>query len=72
MKIIKRGIPSEDKVWLGTCTNCNSIIEATRRELKFDSFSRPGEDFGRADCPVCNKSMCFYEKDHGDAEVGGE
>lgn len=62
MKIIRRGIPKKEVVWEGTCTDCNSVIEAKRSEvaMEYDPVGR--DDFGRANCPVCGHGMVFYPK----------
>lgn len=74
MRIIKKGKPKE-RLWRGTCTDCNSVIEAKQSELAVTNDHRaiseesPNGDFGRANCPVCGHGMVFYpvkktEEDH--------
>ena len=34
MKIIRKGSIPANRIWEGTCTLCNSLIEAEQNELK--------------------------------------
>lgn len=60
MKIIKKGRNPEDIPWRGHCHHCESEVEALRRELNIEWDQRENGEFGRANCPMCNREMIFY------------
>lgn len=71
MKIIHRGTPKKDRVWVGECRHCNSIAEARESELQHITYdSREGGSFSWEACPVCSAGvignatggMLFYPK----------
>lgn len=54
MKIIRRGTPKEERVWVGKCSHCKSIAEASESELQHITCdSREGNSFSWEVCPVC-------------------
>ena len=59
MEILHRGVPPEDRNWIGTCHYCKSQLKAKARELRITSCQREG-DFGQATCPVCKRDVNFY------------
>jgi hypothetical protein len=52
MKVIKKGIPKQDRVAEYECRNCNSIIEVKNSELKLESGYR-NDNYKSFICPVC-------------------
>lgn len=58
MKIVKRGKPPEEKIWVGTCYRCKSVIEAQEKELRITYEQREGTS-ATAICPVCKHIMSF-------------
>lgn len=68
MKIIKRGVLPQERVWSGTCHTCGTQAECFEAELKVTHDQRDGT-FGQTDCPVCNERMCFYPLPQGTTSV---
>ena len=70
MKITKKGIPANERVWAGTCRNCNSEAEAQESEMTHITYDqREGGSFSWERCPVCGiggstgyGGMLFYPK----------
>jgi hypothetical protein len=62
MKIIKRGIPPQDRVWKGTCSVCGTVAEATGQEMNDVTTDFYGDTYSRESCPVCGSNMYFYEE----------
>lgn len=55
MKILTRGTPPKDRIWLGTCATCKSTAEATESEMKnIRHDTRDGTSFSWEQCPVCH------------------
>ena len=55
MKIIKNNLAT-NRIWLGTCNSCNSVIEVEQYELTDVKNDRSFEN-----CPVCKniKTVLF-------------
>lgn len=70
MKIVRRGVPPGEIVWVGTCHVCHSRMHATEAELHDITYDqREGGKFGRAHCPVCpNRDVVFYPRREGGHE----
>lgn len=70
MKITKRGIPQGERLWLGSCTKCNSQAEAKQSELKRIQNTQRDGSFSWEVCPVCGEGdkatgyggMLFYPR----------
>ena len=71
MKIIKRGTPPSEEVWVGKCNRCFSEAEAPRSELtNITAADYRSEAHSWETCPVCNAGcgkpcwggMLFYKK----------
>lgn len=71
MKIIRRGDSLKERVWVGKCSHCKSIAEASESELQHITWdSREGNSFSWEVCPVCcaggigtaNDGMLFSPK----------
>lgn len=69
MKIIYKGTPNSERIWEGTCNQCNSKAEATQSELKHITYDeREGGSFSWEKCPACGfggsgyGGMLFYPK----------
>ena len=60
MKIIKKGIPPKERLWIGTCTHCGSIFEAKQGEIEV-SYDR-GEQYASAKCEICSNQFYLYPK----------
>lgn len=60
MKIISKGNPKAERVWRGTCYHCESVIEATERELVTHNDQRDGWYCNPVICLVCGKQMHLY------------
>ena len=56
-RIIKKG-KKKQKVFRGTCRDCESIIEEDANKLHI-IYDRDGP-MAKLTCPVCNKSMWLY------------
>jgi RNase P subunit RPR2 len=56
IKIIKRGKKAEDKIYQGTCRNCETVIEFPRGAAKFTDDQRDGA-YLSVTCPVCSRSI---------------
>lgn len=57
--IIKHRGNSEPKKFETTCRKCNSVLEATEDELKWEHMPR-NETLAREQCPVCQTDIFFY------------
>lgn len=72
MKIIKRGTPKDQNIWIGLCRECKSEAEATENELThIQEDQRDGGRCSWEQCPVCKcggangyGGMIFYPKDN--------
>ena len=54
MKVISRGIPPSERIWVGACYNCKSVLEAFETELtKIEHDQRDAISFSWEVCPVC-------------------
>ena len=64
MKIIHRGVPPSERIWIGTCLSCGTVAEATESELqeKIEHDQRDGS-FAWKKCPVCDAGLCFEPKE---------
>lgn len=64
MKIVKRGQPPEDRVWVGSCHYCGTEIECEQREIEAARERCPREhyEFARVACPVCGRPMIAYPR----------
>lgn len=61
MKITKRGVPPQQRIWKGRCHNCATEAEASEGEMKnITADQREGTFFSREECPVCKGPMFFY------------
>lgn len=56
MKILERGTPPEDRVYVSTCRNCKSKIEFLQSEGRIYYDPRDG-NFIQVLCPVCCASI---------------
>lgn len=74
MNITKRGIPPQERVWIGKCNKCGSEAEANQCELhNITDDPREGTQFSWENCPVCDAGdartgyggMLFYPKPKG-------
>jgi len=57
MKIVKKGILPKDRVYVGTCYNCKTVMEAKEAELKYTSCRN--ETAYTASCMLCNVTVSF-------------
>lgn len=51
MKVLRKGDGNENRLWIGHCRICKSLIEAKESELKIE-HSRDGH-YATSDCPSC-------------------
>jgi len=56
MRIIKRGIPPEEREYQVTCHSCRTEFLFERKEATFHGDQRDG-DYLEIKCPVCKKSV---------------
>lgn len=56
MRIIKRGIPPQERLFAATCRSCHTEIEFKKSEGKVTASQRDG-DFITVVCPVCGRSV---------------
>ena len=59
MRIIEKGKLPEERLWLGTCYNCKSKIEAKEKELSNIGHDQRDGWYGDGKCPLCKKTMSF-------------
>lgn len=52
IKVIKRGIPEEEKRYIVTCHNCKSELEVSKADGRTRSNQHAGDDWS-CTCPVC-------------------
>lgn len=60
MKIIKKGQLPEERVYVGECDNCHTVMEAKQSELRYNAWRNEGCYF--ANCMLCNSSVSFRLK----------
>lgn len=56
MRVLEKG---EDKVYIKRCSNCNSLIEFERSDVKYDALHARYEQ----DCPVCKQRILLSSND---------
>lgn len=59
MKIIRRGIPPQQRIHTIDCRVCDSRLEFVETEAKRHEDQREGIHFS-IDCPVCEQTLIFY------------
>ena len=59
MRILERGTLLSEKIYIGSCSHCKSLVEATHNELTHTFDQRDGE-FHVGDCPVCKVSRIYF------------
>ena len=64
MKILKRGVKPEEKIYIGKCNICGTIVEAKGNEVKNTYDQRDG-DYHTINCPVCNNYSLMYMQIEG-------
>ena len=63
MKLVKRGTPPQDQIWIGTCRSCKSEYEAIRKEIADKIiFSKTIRDHAKEICEVCGDDFFLYLK----------
>lgn len=69
MKVIKQGTPRSESIWIGTCCDCESVIEATQSELTHIRDDQRDGSFSWEKCIVCDAGgesgyggVIFYPK----------
>lgn len=61
IKIIKRGVPPEYKLFYGTCRNCKTEVEFMEKDgTRHESTSQRDGSYIEVVCPVCYKSIVVY------------
>lgn len=61
MKIIKKGILPQDKIYRGTCMRCKTVIEATQTEGRLSLTDRTGVTMVEYTCPICSEIIWGWE-----------
>ena len=65
MKVIKCGAKVDLK-WYAECSNCGSVLQSDSKELgaaiKAGDYRSDGENWAWAECPICQKSVCFHDE----------
>lgn len=59
MKILRRGIPPEQRIHIVSCRVCDSQIELAETEATQHEDQREGIHFSIG-CPVCSHTIIFY------------
>lgn len=62
MKIIKRGSLPGERVYVGTCKNCDTTMEAFRSDLKGNYDFRDNVTILSAKCMLCGSTTHFRPK----------
>jgi len=76
MRITKRGVDPEERLWVGRCRNCGTDMEGTSKEMRCEIKSEFLSKFSRrrnkriygSDCLVCNKFVEFNLKPPEDGD----
>lgn len=54
MKITRRGLPKEQRRWIGTCNSCHSEAEAIESEMTHKEVDfKDHDEFSWEVCPAC-------------------
>lgn len=56
VRVIKRGMKPEDKVYRGTCRHCSTEVEFKRSAARFHDDQRDGALL-QVTCPVCRQQI---------------
>jgi hypothetical protein len=56
IRIIKRGVNPETKLYQGACHNCGTVVEFPRSAAKYQADQRDG-DYLEVSCPVCHRRI---------------
>lgn len=59
IKIIKRGLPPEERIIRATCQHCKSLLEFSLKDANVTHDQRDGST-AEVICPVCNKRAYGY------------
>ena len=62
MKIVKRGQLPEERVYVGVCKNCGTVMEAFRSELKGYYNYQDSATILSAKCMLCQSLTYFRPK----------
>lgn len=62
MKIIKEGQLPEERVYIGTCKYCYTVMEARRADLKGNYYFRDNDIILSAKCLLCGSTTYFKLK----------
>lgn len=67
MKIVKRGILPEKRIYIGVCPYCQTVMEAEQGELNPSSHCRSAyvDDCWGQKCLLCNNATIFRLKPPG-------
>lgn len=66
MKIVYRGTPPAEKVYVGSCSKCLSELEAKATELtEVPGDPRDGGIDRITTCPVCGHTPVFFSRKRG-------
>ncbi len=61
MKILKRGLPPEERSIKASCNNCKTVVSFKPLEAQYVPDQRDG-DYLRIGCPVCNRFITVAAK----------
>lgn len=59
MRIIKRGIPPQEKIHQGKCMTCKTVVEFSQAEGKVTYCQKDGNSIS-IKCPVCGDTIYVY------------
>ena len=62
MKIVKRGQLPEERVYVGTCKNCDTVMEGSRSDLKGNYNFQDDIVILSAKCLLCGSLTYFKPK----------
>lgn len=57
IRIISKGVPKNERPLAAVCGNCESCLDADRKDLV--EVSAAGRMFYTGDCPVCSELVVF-------------
>lgn len=60
MKVVKRGVPPSERIWMGTCHNCKSQMEEVETKLTNPRHDQRDGHMAQETCPVCGSHFWMY------------
>ena len=60
MQILYKGIPPKEVRYQSTCSNCKSVLQYRKEEVKYEGSHRNGTYYSYT-CPVCESNQTVEE-----------